>query len=46
MKRSRALLSLMLLTAIGITLTGCGPYNRLVALEEAADSAWSQVENV
>lgn len=26
-------------------LSGCGPYNNLVALQEAADSAWSQVEN-
>jgi LemA protein len=29
-----------------LLLLGCGPYNRLVALQEAADSAWSQVENV
>lgn len=29
-----------------LSLTGCGPYNRLVELQEAADSAWSQVENV
>jgi LemA protein len=28
------------------TLTGCGPYNNLVALQEGVDSAWSQVENV
>jgi len=27
-------------------LTGCGPYNNLVALEEGVDTAWSQVENV
>jgi LemA protein len=46
MTRNRALLTLVPLTCLGILLTGCGPYNRLVALEEAADSAWSQVENV
>ena len=29
-----------------LPLTGCGPYNNLVALQEGVDSAWSQVENV
>ena len=46
MKPNRALSTLALLSAAGLVLTGCGPYNRLVALEEGADSAWSQVENV
>ena len=38
---SRALLAVVLL----ITLEGCG-YNRLVALQEGVEGAWSQVENV
>ena len=42
----RALSTLTLLTAFSLSLTGCGPYNNLVALEEAVDTAWSQVENV
>ena len=46
MKVTRALTLSILLAALGISLTGCGPYNKLVALEEGADSAWSQVENV
>jgi LemA protein len=29
-----------------LSLSGCGPYNRLVELQEGADAAWSQVENV
>lgn len=43
-------LSSWLLPPAGIVvltlLTGCGPYNNLVALEEGVDTAWSQVENV
>ena len=27
-------------------LTGCGPYNRLVASKQAADRSWADVENV
>ena len=46
MTRTRAFCSLALLTTLGLSLTGCGPYNKLVSLEEGADSAWSQVENV
>ena len=46
MNKIRALLAFAVLTALALTLSGCGPYNRLVALEEAAVSAWSQVENV
>ena len=46
MTRIRAFCTLALLTALGLSLTGCGPYNKLVGLEEGADSAWSQVENV
>jgi LemA protein len=46
MTRIRAFSVLALLTTLGLSVTGCGPYNKLVALEEGADSAWSQVENV
>ena len=46
MTRIQAFGTLALLTTLGLSLTGCGPYNKLVALEEGADSAWSQVENV
>ncbi len=46
MRGKRLLMALALLPSVGILLTGCGPYNQLVALEEGADSAWSQVENV
>ena len=46
MTKSRALLTLTLLTALSLSLAGCGPYNRLVELEEGVDTAWSQVENV
>lgn len=46
MTRFRAILMLALLTFSSLSLTGCGPYNTLVALQEGADSAWSQVENV
>ena len=46
MIQKRALSTLTLLTAFSLSLTGCGPYNNLVALEEAVDTAWSQVENV
>ncbi|MCZ6726024.1 MAG: LemA family protein [Acidobacteria bacterium] len=38
---ARALLAVVLL----LTLEGCG-YNRLVALQEGVEGAWSQVENV
>lgn len=34
-----------LLPLLLFTLSGCG-YNRLVALQEGVDAAWSQVENV
>ena len=33
-------------TILLVSLAGCGPYNNLVALDEGADTAWSQVENV
>ena len=46
MKTIRLSATLALLVATSLFLTGCGPYNKLVALEEGADSAWSQVENV
>ena len=46
MTKIRALCTLALLTTVGLSLTSCGPYNKLVALEEGADSSWSQVENV
>jgi LemA protein len=46
MKITRVFSLFVLLTALGLSLTGCGPYNKLVALEEAAESSWSQVENV
>lgn len=46
MTRTRALPMLTLLTTLSFSLTGCGPYNRLVTLEEAVDTSWSQVENV
>ena len=46
MTKSRALLTLTLLTALSLSLAGCGPYNHLVELEEGVDTAWSQVENV
>ncbi len=39
-------MSLVVLLAAALSLAGCGPYNRLVELQEGADSAWSQVENV
>ncbi len=32
--------------AAALSLSGCGPYNQLVELQESADGAWSQVENV
>ncbi|KPK15487.1 MAG: LemA family protein [Myxococcales bacterium SG8_38] len=32
--------------ALALVATGVGSYNRLVELDEAVDSAWSQVENV
>ena len=38
--------ALLVLLVLGLSTTGCGPYNKLVALEEGVDSAWSQVENV
>ncbi len=34
------------LVAAAVLATGCGPYNRLVALQEQVESAWSQVQNV
>jgi len=46
MRRIRGVPSLVLTMGWALLLLGCGPYNRLVSLEEAADSAWSQVENV
>lgn len=46
MTKTRALLTLALLTTLSLSLTACGPYNRLVALDEGVDTAWSQVENV
>ncbi len=46
MRNSRALRTLLPIGLVALCVTGCGPYNRLVSLEEAADSAWSQVENV
>lgn len=46
MNRIGASSTFILLTTLALSLTGCGPYNKLVALEEGADSAWSQVENV
>lgn len=46
MTKSRSLLTLALLAAVSLSLTSCGPYNRLVALDEGVDTAWSQVENV
>ncbi|MCZ6507563.1 MAG: LemA family protein [Acidobacteria bacterium] len=43
---SRSALARALLTVVLIvTLQGCG-YNRLVALQEGVEGAWSQVENV
>ncbi len=41
----RALSRLALFVAVGVTVSGCG-YNRLVALQEGVEGAWSQVENV
>ncbi len=38
--------SLAILLLAACSLTGCGPYNRLVELQEGVDGAWSQVENV
>lgn len=35
----------LLATTLVLTLPGCG-YNRLVALQESVEGAWSQVENV
>ena len=46
MTKKRALSTLILLAGLSLSLTGCGPYNKLVALEEGVDTAWSQVENV
>lgn len=46
MRRIRGIPALVLAVGWALSLVGCGPYNRLVSLEEAADSAWSQVENV
>lgn len=46
MNKTRALSTLALLTTLSLSLTGCGPYNRLVALDEGVDTAWGQVENV
>ena len=46
MTKHRPFHVLALLTGLGLFFTGCGPYNRLVALQEGADGAWSQVENV
>jgi len=40
-----ALSKLLLLAVVAVTLQGCG-YNRLVALQEGVEGAWSQVENV
>ncbi len=45
MRASRLTSLAVLLIAAG-TLSGCGPYNQLVALQEGVDGAWSQVENV
>ena len=44
MRSSRFATAVLLLAAL--CLGGCGPYNRLVELQEGVDSAWSQVENV
>lgn len=41
----RAMSPVVLLLA-ACALGGCGPYNRLVELQEGVDGAWSQVENV
>lgn len=46
MTQRHATAGLLLIAAAALPAGGCGPYNRLVALQEAADSAWSQVENV
>ncbi len=45
MRASKRIGSICLIIA-ALSLTGCGPYNKLVELQEAADGAWSQVENV
>ena len=38
--------SMAVLLIAAASLAGCGPYNRLVELQEGVDGAWSQVENV
>ena len=46
MTKIRAFLTLAVLTTLGLSISACGPYNHLVELQEGAESAWSQVENV
>ena len=46
MKTSSSLVTFAVFISLGLALTGCGPYNRLVALDEGVTSGWSQVENV
>ena len=42
----RRAVSLAVLMSAALSLSGCGPYNRLVELQETTSEAWSQVENV
>jgi LemA protein len=44
MKRSRTLLTTLMLVFVTLSVSGCS-YNRLVSLREAIDGAWAQVEN-
>lgn len=44
--RASRILSIAVVLAAALSLAGCGPYNRLVQLQETTDEAWSQVENV
>src|SRR5262245_48678586 len=44
MGRARTIRTALTLTVLALSLSGCS-YNRLVALREAIDGAWAQVEN-
>jgi LemA protein len=46
MNRTLMLIALIVGLIVAVLLATVAPYNRLVRLEEAVDSGWSQVENV
>ena len=44
MRRARTMVTILTMTAIALSFSGCS-YNRLVSLKESIDAAWAQVEN-